>query len=388
MAIKILCVDDEPDWEFLIKQKFRKRIRSNEFVFLFALNGKEALQLLDLHDDIEIVISDINMPVMDGLTLLDEIIQLKRPFLKVIIVSAYGDMENIRTAMNRGAFDFLTKPIDFKDLEITIEKTINNVSFLKKADEEHKNLVAIQQDLITAKKIQQSFIPNKFPAFPGRKDIEIYGSMNAAKNVGGDLYDFFLIDDHKIGFVIGDISGKGVPAALFMAMSRSVIKTIAMKGKLPDQTMKEANEVLLEESQDAMFITTFYGILNTRTGHLQYTNAGHAPPLILFKNGPVSKLDGTENVALAAFDDINYNKRTFILNKGDAILLFTDGVTEALNEKGEEYGMERLAKLLENSGNLPVKDIIRKIMDDIKKFMNNTELTDDLTMLAFRYHGK
>jgi len=197
MAIKILCVDDEPDWEFLIKQKFRKRIRSNEFVFFFALNGKEALQLLDLHDDIGIVISDINMPVMDGLTLLNEIIQLKRPFLKVIIVSAYGDMENIRTAMNMGAFDFLTKPIDFKDLEITIEKTLNNVTYLKKADKEHKNLVAIQQDLITAKKIQQSFIPNNFPAFPERKDIDIYGLMNAAKNVGGDLYDFFLIDDHK-----------------------------------------------------------------------------------------------------------------------------------------------------------------------------------------------
>ena len=195
MSIKIMIVDDELDMESLIVQKFRRQIRSNEYNFVFAHNGFEALSLIASQSDIDIILTDINMPEMDGLTLLLKLQELKLPTLRTVVVSAYGDMDNIRTAMNRGAFDFVTKPIDFNDLEITINKTIEQLNILKSYEKEHDKLVAIQFDLNIARDIQNSILPKTFPPFPEQNRFDIYASMKAAKEVGGDFYDFFFIDE-------------------------------------------------------------------------------------------------------------------------------------------------------------------------------------------------
>src|SRR5258707_3054996 len=155
MPVKMMVVDDEPDLESLIRQRFRKQIRENEYEFVFAQNGLEALQRLDEHPETSMILSDINMPEMDGLTLLQKLSELNNPALKAVIVSAYGDMENIRTAMNRGAFDFVTKPIDFADLEVTINKTLQHLEIVKQSLAEHEQLIAVQRDLSIATRIQQ-----------------------------------------------------------------------------------------------------------------------------------------------------------------------------------------------------------------------------------------
>ena len=221
LNVKIMVVDDEVDLEPLIRQKFRRQIRDGVFDFVFAHQGLEALAKLIEQPEIRLILSDINMPEMDGLTLLTRLKELKNPMLKTVIVSAYGDMDNIRTAMNRGAFDFLTKPISFDDLEITINKTLDEISMLWQSIQEHDQLISIQQDLQTAREIQQAILPKKFPPFPERTEFSIYASMIAAKEVGGDFFDFFMIDNERLGFVIGDVSGKGVTAAIFMAVSRT-----------------------------------------------------------------------------------------------------------------------------------------------------------------------
>lgn len=209
MPHKILVVDDEPDLELLIKQKFRKEIKDDSFQFVFAHNGVQALESLEEHEDISVVLSDINMPEMDGLTLLQKLHEMNNPLLKSVIVSAYGDMENIRTAMNRGAFDFLTKPIDFNDLDLTVRKTMQHLEVIKSALQSRDELVAVQRDLTTAARIQQSLLPNVFPPFPERNEFEIHAEMITAKNVGGDFYDFYFLDDDRLAFAIGDVSGKG-----------------------------------------------------------------------------------------------------------------------------------------------------------------------------------
>ncbi|MCP4024227.1 MAG: response regulator, partial [Desulfobacteraceae bacterium] len=197
MARKILVVDDEPDLEVLIQQKFRRKIRKKVFEFYFARNGLEALDQLNANDDIDMILTDINMPQMDGLTLLNEL--LKLPVLaKAVVVSAYGDMDNIRTAMNRGAFDFLTKPIDFSDLEVTIDKTLTELQVLRKGIRARDALSAIQQEMELAARLQQSILPSAYPQCP---EISIYGKMVPAKEVGGDFYDFFFIDEDRLGFV-------------------------------------------------------------------------------------------------------------------------------------------------------------------------------------------
>src|SRR5579871_5415340 len=173
---QILVVDDEPDLELLVRQRFRRQIRDKEFEFLFSRNGEEALQTLAVNPSIELVLSDINMPVMDGLTLLGKLGDASKT-LRAVVVSAYGDMSNIRTAMNRGAIDFLIKPIDFEDLEITIRKTLDHVSQVRESIQAQSRLIAIQQELGVAARIQQSIVPRIFPPFPGRLDFELHAAM-------------------------------------------------------------------------------------------------------------------------------------------------------------------------------------------------------------------
>ena len=298
---KIMVVDDEVDLEPLIRQRFRHQIRDNVYRFVFAHNGLEALSRLIEHPDIAIILSDINMPEMDGLTLLLKLKELKNPSLKTVIVSAYGDMENIRTAMNRGAFDFLTKPINFNDLEITINKTLEEITLQRKAIIEHDQLISIQQDLNVAREIQQGILPKVFPPFPNRKDFDIFASMTAAREVGGDFFDFFLIDNDRLGFVIGDVSGKGVPASIFMAVSRTLIRATGMKGMPANECLYYVNNLLCTESVSNMFVTVFYGILNTKSGELEFSNAGHNPPFVLRRGGRCEKLESTGDIILGCF---------------------------------------------------------------------------------------
>src|SRR4051794_6132146 len=184
MAFKILVVDDEPDVELLIKQKFRRKIRDGEMEFEFARNGEEALDKIQADSGIDIVMSDINMPVMDGLTLLQRLSGMDR-ILRTVMVSAYGDMQNIRIAMNRGAYDFLTKPIDFEDFETTVQKTIREIRGVREGHRARQELTAIENELSVATQIQQSMLPRKFP---DRSEFEIHAQMLAARSVGGDFY--------------------------------------------------------------------------------------------------------------------------------------------------------------------------------------------------------
>ena len=177
MAVKILSVDDEVDLELLLTQFFRRKIRKGEYEFLFAHNGLEALQMLLKHPDIDIILSDINMPEMDGLTLLAKINEMRNPAQKCIMVSAYGDMDNIRRAMNSGAFDFATKPIDLEDLERTIEKAIEQINFVKAAQKDKQELRDIQADLSVAREIQLAILPRTFELnMPEADKVDIFAT--------------------------------------------------------------------------------------------------------------------------------------------------------------------------------------------------------------------
>lgn len=387
MPEKIMVVDDEPDLESLIRQRFRKQIRENEFEFVFAHNGLEALAKLLEHSDLNVILSDINMPEMDGLTLLAKLNELKKPSLKTVIVSAYGDMENIRTAMNRGAFDFVTKPVDFIDLETTISKTLREIQVLRNAQKEHDQLIAIQYDLTVARNIQQAILPKIFPPFPNRREFDIYASMTAAKEVGGDFFDFFLIDNDRIGFVIGDVSGKGIPAAIFMAVSRTLLKATAVKGLPAGDCLTYVNSLLCPESIESMFVTIFYGILNTRTGEIEYANGGHNPPYVICGDGGLSEVPLTGGIALGVLEDIKFSAKTLKLNPGDSIFLFTDGVTEAFSRDEELYSEERLENLLKDMNTMNVREISEKVIRDVHEYSTGVQQSDDITVLSLKYFG-
>lgn len=386
MAVKILSVDDELDLEILLTQYFRRKIRKGEYEFSFAHNGLEALKMMLEKKDFDIILSDINMPEMDGITLLTKINEMRNPALKCIMVSAYGDMGNIRSAMNNGAFDFATKPIDLDDLSRTIEKAIEEIEFVRKSQQEHTQLVSIKSDLAVAGEIQQAILPQKFPPIEEMADmVDLFATMTPAKEVGGDFFDFFKIDEKRLGFVIADVSGKGVPASIFMAVSRTLLRATGMRGIDTNECLNYVNNMLCHESIDSMFVTVFYGIYNTETGLVEYTNAGHNPPYVVRADGTVDTLPMSENIVAGMFDDFTFTQSTLQLDKGDMLVLFTDGVTEAFNTSGEMFDEKGLETTLKNKGaGKSSHDICQEILKDVNDFSGKEPQSDDITLMAIR----
>lgn len=386
MAIKILSVDDELDLEILLTQYFRRQIRKGEYVFTFAHNGLEALQKMLETPDFDIVLSDINMPEMDGLTLLSKINELKNPALKCIMVSAYGDMGNIRSAMNKGAFDFATKPIDLEDLEKSIRKAAEEVMFIRKSEREHTQLESLKNDLAVAGEIQQAILPNRFPPFPELAGlVDVYASMTPARDVGGDFYDLFQIDNDRFGFVIADVSGKGIPAALFMAVSRTLLRATGMSGVTSTECVRNVNKMLCKESLEAMFVTGIYGIYDCRTGFVDYTNAGHTPPYLMKETGEVRIVDVATNLVMGVADNFTYKNGEIRLEPGDALVLYTDGVTEAFDTQGEQFGRERLEGVLrELSCAKDALSLLKGITGRVSDFAKTRPQSDDITLMVIK----
>ena len=377
---KILVVDDEVDLEPLMLQRMRRNIRSGRYEFVFAHNGIEALEQLALEEGIDMVLSDINMPQMDGLTLLEQIPAVD-PNLRAVIISAYGDMKNIRTAMNRGAFDFVTKPLDFEDLQVTIERTLQHVADWREALSSRDKLVAIQNELDVASKMQQSILPSHFPS---GESYQVYGNMDPARNVGGDFFDVVRLDNGRIGVSVADVSDKGVPAALFMMSSRTLLKGAAIGSTGPGEVLREVNDLLNEDNEAAMFVTIFYAEYDPETGNFVYANGGHNPPLFVRSDGTSTLLPLTGGVALGLWPDLDYSQDSINLAPGDSVVLYSDGVTEAQNSADEQFGVERLQKVFQDSAPRDAQDAVQKIFDGMREFAGDAPQFDDSTCLIIR----
>ncbi len=380
---KILVVDDEPDVKPLILQRFRREIRKNVYEFVFAGNGVEALEKISADRSIDMVVSDINMPEMDGLTLIKKIPDVN-PDLWSIIVSAYGDMKNIRMAMNEGAFDFVVKPIDFEDLKITIARTINHISVWREAQNSKEKLIALNQELQIANKMQQSILPS---ILPEGSNYKFFGTMKPARNVGGDFFDIVRLPENKIAMSIADVSDKGVPAALFMMSSRTLLKGSAIAKTEPSVVLKDVNELLIEDNDAGMFVTLIYGLFDHATGILQYANGGHNPPILVKENGEANFVGMPGGIALGMFPGFGFDSMEITLEKGDHIVFFTDGFTEAMNVDGELYGEERLLNLVQDTIKAGNKELIHEMIKDVENFSKGIPQSDDITCLVLKYDG-
>ena len=384
LPYKILVVDDEPDLEPLMLQRMRRPIRRGRYTFVFARNGIEALERLNQDDTIDMVLSDINMPQMDGLMLLEQIPKVD-PNIRSVIISAYGDMKNIRIAMNRGAFDFVTKPIDFSDLQVTIDRTMRHLIEWREALESRDKLIALQNELDVASKMQQSILPTRFPENPA---YQAYGSMEPARNVGGDFFDIIRLEDGRLGIAIADVSDKGVPAALFMMSSRTVLRGAAIGTSNPGEVLFEMNNSLFENNEAAMFVTVFYAVFDPVNRQFTYANGGHNSPLIVNSDGQATMLPLTGGIALAMMPDIEYGYNSVTLAPGDTVVLYTDGVTEAIDESEEEFGVQRLQSVFSSAPPGDARQANGAVFDAVNDFVGETPQFDDITCVTFRYRGE
>ena len=380
---RILVVDDEPDLEPLMLQRMRRHIRSGRYQFVFAHNGVEALERLDREPDIDMVLSDINMPRMDGLALLSQIAEVA-PNLRSVIISAYGDMKNIRTAMNRGAFDFVTKPIDFDDLQVTIDRTLRHLAEWREAIASRDKLITLQNELNVASEIQQSILPTRFPQ---DSDYQIFAHMEPARNVGGDFFDVLRLENGRIGLAIADVSDKGVSAALFMMSTRTLLKGTAIGSSEPGDVLREVNDQLCEENEAAMFVTVLYAVYDPANGEFIYANGGHDSPLVVHADGSSTLLPLTKGTALGVLLGLDYQENHVTLSPGDTVVFYTDGVTEAMNGKDEQFGLEPVREMFAGAPPKDCREATLAIFEAVHAFAKDTPQSDDITCLVLHRSG-
>ncbi|MXZ54802.1 MAG: SpoIIE family protein phosphatase [Gammaproteobacteria bacterium] len=379
VASHILVVDDEPDLEELMRQRMRREVRKGAVTLSFAQNGREALDILRQNSDIEIVLSDINMPVMDGLTMLENIPSINDK-LKTVMISAYGDMKNIRQAMNRGAFDFITKPVDFEDLRITINRTSERFRIERELHQNREKLISIQSELATAASMQQSILPRSFPS---NDQYQIFGNMEPAREVGGDFFDVIRLPDNRVGLCIADVSGKGIPAAMFMMSARTWMSGASIGHPLPSKVLAEVNNLLEESNDSMMFVTLLYGVYDPATNLFSYANGGHNRPLLFKADGSVSEIDAVPGIALGVHPGCDFEDQSVRLSKGDLLLMYTDGVNEAERADEALFGMERLEQVFD--GQPPPNDpteVTQQVFSRVSEFVEGNVASDDITCLA------
>ena len=305
--------------------------------------------------------------------------------VKRLVVNNIYQINDSLSAITAGKLDTVVdvrSHEEFEDLSNDINSTVDTLKrYIADA------AARIDAELAFAKAIQHSALPSVFPPYPNRKEFDIWATMHTAKEVGGDFYDFYFVDDDTLAFLIADVSGKGIPAAMFMMQSKTLLKSYAESGMSVETVFTNANEKLCEGNDADMFVTAWMGCLNTRTGLLTFANAGHNPPAVKHADGSFTYLKTRAGFVLAGMEGIRYRKNELQLQPGDVIYLYTDGVTEAINGSEELYGEDRLLSILNAHVGDSVQDICDAVKADVDVFAEEAEQFDDITMLCLAYRG-
>lgn len=370
--------------------------KENE-LFLFKMNGTRFFAMYSRCDGYYLLSVVPRAEVIGSLATIMSITAVLVLLLLTIIFIRINNLtkrlivNNIKT-VNKGLAEITSGNLDteisvrnnveFNQLSDGINATVSSLKgYIQKESER------MEQELELARSIQTSAMPNVFPPFPERHDIDIFASMKPAKQVGGDFYDFFFTDDAKLVFLTADVSDKGIPAAMFMMKAKTIIKSLAQSSLSIENVITSANNILCEDNSADMFVTLWIGMLDTATGELSYINAGHCKPLLRRAGGKFEYISGRADFVVAGEEDVLYHGRTLTLKKDDALFLYTDGVTEAVNANDVLFGEERLKNTLNKKNTATAASICAAVSGDLNAYSDNAPQADDITMLAVVYHG-
>ncbi|MBF0507180.1 MAG: SpoIIE family protein phosphatase [Nitrospirae bacterium] len=313
-------------------------------------------------------------------------------FIARSITRPLTEISNAATEMGSGNLDIDLPSVRSHDEVGRLSDAFHSMrdslrEYIRKLTETTAAKEKIESELKIASDIQMSILPRIFPAFPDRPEFDIFALIEPAKEVGGDFYDFFEIDATHLCFIIADVSGKGVPAALYMAVTKTLIMSKAKEGITADRILMKVNDELSRDNDVNMFVTIFCGILDTSTGEVCYANGGHNPPLVIRKDGDISFLGEAGGLVIGAFEGMTYTLEKLMLGPGDTVFMYTDGVTEAMNEKEELFSDERLERELASLNVVGIQELVSGIMEKITFFTGDAPQSDDITMLAVRFLG-
>jgi phosphoserine phosphatase RsbU/P len=382
---RILVVDDNDDNVYTLKLHLDLEGYTDVET---ARDGEEAIARLKT-DTFDLVLLDVMMPKVDGfqvLTWLKDQARLRD--LPVIMISALTELNSMARCIELGAVDYLLKPFNPVLLKARLGATLEKKRL---RDEIDAHLARLQEELDAARRLQMAMVPQSFPAPSPDFPIDLCASMEPAREVGGDLYDFFVTEDGMLCFLVGDVSGKGMAAALFMARTKSLIRiaTDLMRSRQdpsapPAEIIARVNRELCQNNSDMMFVTLFFGMLRPASGELEFCNAGHNAPYRL--NGQeVTAIEGAKGVILGVRPEAVYATGLTSLAPGESIYVFTDGVTEAADGEGELFAEARLESVLRaGAGCSTAAEIVKSVGEAVRRFVGSALPSDDITMLAIR----
>ncbi|MFT7245387.1 MAG: sigma-B regulation protein RsbU (phosphoserine phosphatase) [Candidatus Azotimanducaceae bacterium] len=380
----ILAVDDTPENLDVVKG-----ILVGEYTVKVAVHGKVALKIAESQSP-DLILLDIMMPEIDGYEVCR---QLKaNPATRdipVIFLTAKGETADEAEGFNLGAADYILKPVNPPLLKarvkthLALKQNMNELQAAYAVINEQKQ--RMQQELNVGRDIQMSMVPDTFPAFPDRDEFDIHALLLPAREIGGDFYDYFFVDRNKLCICVGDVSGKGVPAALFMAVAKTMIKSTAVEDHSPASIITRVNDEISVDNPSSMFITLFLGMLDVITGEFRYTNAGHPYPYIKRSDGRIDTLLKLHGPVVGAVDGLAYGEESIYLEKNDQLLIFTDGITEAMDPIDQLYGEPRVVELFESVTTADPKSLVAATLASVEAFAGTAEQADDITILAVTY---
>lgn len=378
--ITVLLVDDQP----IVGQAVREMFATERDVdFEYCSDPTQALKTANRLCP-TVILLDLVMPQIDGLALVRYFRANKATReVPLIVLSSKEDARVKAECFALGANDYMVKLPDRLEVLARVRYHSKGYINLLERNEAYSALLqSIKKELEMAGRIQMSFLPKAFPRLSGKTGVDIFARLEPARQVGGDLYDYFLLDEDHLFFAVGDVSDKGIPAALFMAVTKTLLKSIADKGMAPSEVLRKCNIELCNGNDSMMFVTLFCGILDLRSGRIEYSNAGHEPPVIIRQGARPEQLRVPEGFFMGVDDEASYKTMEIVLEPGDRLIVYTDGVTEALNGAGEFYSYENMLAELTSCDSLSAHGIATKIVEAVQTFSSGVPQSDDITLLA------
>jgi phosphoserine phosphatase RsbU/P len=382
----LLIVDDNEDNRYTLTRRLNREGYEN---LTPAADGQQALDLLQSRS-FDLVLLDVMMPGLNGYEVLGRMHADSRlRHIPVIMISALDEIDSVIRCIELGAEDSLSKPFNPTLLRARVGASLEKKHL---RDEMVNVLNQIEGELQAARQIQLSMVPTEFLVPTPDRPVEVYATLEPARRVGGDLYDFFWSEDGRMYFVVADVSDKGAPAALFMARTKTMIRLVATLYRLPDGALMEphriiekVNEGLSLENQQGMFVTVFLGILDPASATLSFCNAGHNLPYLLRTGDGVSAVHGGRGKPLGIRPTFTYHSESLNLAPGDGLFVYTDGITEALNTAGELFSDERLEEALRSLTAASAGEMVAGVMERVRAFIANADQADDIAAMGLRF---